>query len=347
MRKKIILCILILALCTLVCTAASAVPQNKTVKTVTDMEGRTVEIPVPLQHVITVGSVPVQNSFLLGLNEGASIMNNLPESFIKQGRWKYQYVFAPNIEGEPSIQTTNNLPNVEEIITMNPDVVFTMDKPTVDMLDKSGVPVIYLSWVNDDDVKSLMKLLGEAYNKQDNADKYLQYFDDSVNRITTTAKKIPESERKKVLYFSYKSMTVPHKIGDWWITKAGGISVSDEPRATESLQIEPEQINKWNPDIIIVSTPDEIEAILKDEKLADVTAIKNKAVYIAPMGAHTWANRGIETPLTVMWAAKTFYPETFKDLNLEKETTDFYKTFFGYDCTSDQIKEILSGKTKI
>jgi len=316
------------------------------VKKITDMEGRSVIIPVPLQHVITVGSVPVQNSFLLALGEGNTIINNLPESFKKQGRWKYQYVFAPNLDGEPSIQTTNSLPNVEEIVKMNPDVVFTMDKPTVDLLEKSGVPVVYLSWVNDDDVKSLMTLLGDAYNKQDKANSYLQYFDDTVNRISATAEKIPENERKKVLYITYKTMTIPHKIGDWWIEKAGGISVSDAPRATESLQVDAEQVNAWNPDIIIVSTPDEIDAILKDPKLADVTAIKNKAVYIAPMGAHTWANRGIETPLTVMWAAKTIYPEQFKDLDLEKETGDFYKEFFGYECTPDQIKEILSGKAK-
>lgn len=346
MAKKTLIVILVLVMCMVSCTGAYA-ESTPTVKTVTDMENRSVTIPVPLQQVITVGSVPVQNSFLFALGEGDTIINNLPDSFKKQGRWKYQYVFAPNLEGEPSIQTTNSLPNVEEIVKMNPDVVFTMDKPTVDLLDKSGIPVIYLSWVNDNDVKELMTLLGEVYNKQDAARKYLQYFDDTVNRISATAEKIPENERKKVLYITYKTLTVPHKIADWWITKAGGVSVSDAPRETESLQIDAEQVNKWNPDIIIVSTPDEIEAIQQDPKLAEVTAIKNKAVYLAPMGAHTWANRGIETPLTVMWAAKTIYPEQFKDLDLEKETTNFYKEFFGVDCTPDQITEILSGKAKI
>lgn len=284
---------------------------------------------------------------MFALGEGGTILNNLPDSFIKQGRWKYQYVFAPNLKDELSIQTTNNQPNIEEIVKMNPDVVFTMDKPTVDLMKKTSIPVIYLSWVNNDDVNQLMTLLGQVYNKRDEASKYLQYFNDTVDRISAIAEKIPVNDRKKVLYITYSSLTVPHKIGDWWITKAGGISVSDDPRATESLKVDAEQVNKWNPDIIIVSTPDEIEAIQKDPKLTDVTAIKNKAVYIAPMGAHTWANRGIETPLTVMWAAKTIYPDQFNDLDLEKETTDFYKEFFGYDCTPDQIKEILSGKVKI
>ena len=343
MMKKLLMVILILTMCAATCTVAYA-DSGANEKTITDMEGRTVTIPVPLQHVITVGSVPVQNSFLFALGEGGTIINDLPESFKKQGRWKYQYVFAPNLQGEPSIQTTNSQPNVEEIVKMNPDLVFTMDKPTVDLLEKSGVPVAYLSWVNDDDVKKLMTLLGDAYNKQDAASKYLTFFDDTVNKVSSVAKTIPDNERKKVLYITYSSMTVPHKIGDWWIEKAGGISVSNATRETESMKVDAEQINKWNPDVIIVSTPSEIDVIQNDPKLADITAIKNKAVYIPPMGAHTWANRGIETPLTVMWAAKTIYPDTFKEFDLEKETGDFYKEFFGYDCTPDQIKDILSGK---
>jgi iron complex transport system substrate-binding protein len=346
MMKKTLIVILILALSLVSCTIASSAESNTNVKKIADMAGRSVEIPVPLQHVITLGSVPVQNTFIFALDEGETIMTNLPESFKKQGRWKYQYIFAPNLEGAPTVEVTKGQPNVEEIIMMNPDVVFTMDKPTVDLLEKSGVRVIYLSWVNDNDVTQLMTLLGDAYNKQDVAQTYLQYFDTTLNKITAITEKIPENERKKVLYITYNTLTVPHKIGDWWITRAGGISVSDEERSTESLAVDYEQINKWNPDVIIISSPSDLEAIIKDPKLADVTAIKNKAIYIAPMGAHIWANRGIELPLTVMWAAKTIYPEQFKDLDLEKETSDFYKTFFGTDLTAEQIKEILSGKAK-
>ena len=64
---------------------------------------------------------------------------------------------------------------------------------------------------------------------------------------------------------------------------------------------------------------------------------------MAPMGAHTWANRTIEQPLTVLWAAKTFYPDEFKDLDLEKEVKNFYSKFFKFILSDTQVKEILSG----
>lgn len=64
MVKKILFVILILSCCMLTCTVASA-ESTQITKIVTDMEGRSVNIPVPFQHVITVGSVPVLNSFCL------------------------------------------------------------------------------------------------------------------------------------------------------------------------------------------------------------------------------------------------------------------------------------------
>lgn len=354
MDKKNVVIITAIALVLVVCAAgyslyASAhqpVSGQKT-KTIIDMEGRTVVIPSPVQKVVTIGSVPVQNSFIFALGKADTIVNGLPAKFVQQGRWKYQHIFASHLEGQPEMQSASYEPNIEEIMKAAPDVVFTMDQATVDTLDQSGLSVIYLSWVDAEEVKGLMTLMGEIYDRQDAARDYVQYFDDTIQRVNSKVGQIPENERPKVLYFQYTGMTVPHKIGDWWIMKGGGRSVTDAPRQTESLKIEPEQIVGWNPDIIIVSTPSEIGAVYNDTRLSTVNAIKNKRIYITPMGAHIWSHRGIETPLTVLWAAKLFYPDRFTDLDLELETTEFYTRFFGHTLTSDQVKEILSGKAKI
>lgn len=354
MEKKNIAIIVGVALVLVLCVAGYTVfasgnhqtaPVQKT-KTITDMMGRTITIPSPVQKVVTIGSVPVQNTFIFALGKNGTITNGLPASFIKQGRWKYQYVFAPNLKGQPGMQSSTYEPNIEEIMKAGPDVGFTMDQATVNTLDKSGINVVYLSWVDAEDVRKLMTLMGDIYDRQDLAKEYIVFFDSTTTRVGNRVAGIPDNERPKVLYFAYTTMTVPHKIGDWWITKAGGKSVTDAPRATEILKIEPEQILKWNPDVIIVATPSEIDAIYNDTRLSTVTAIKNKKVYITPMGGHIWSHRGIETPLTVLWAAKLFYPEKFTDLDLEQETLAFYQKFFGYTLTPEQVKEILSGRAK-
>lgn len=323
------------------------VSAEETTKTVTDMAGRTVEIPANIEHVITLGSVPVLNSFIIALGKGDTISNNLPESFTKQGRWKYQYVFVPQLADEPPIQVTSNQPNIEQIIDLKPDVCFTMDKATVELFKDSGIPVIYLSWVDDTDVNGLMTLLGEVFGEEEQAAAYLQYFDETVTKVKTIADTIPDSERKKVLYLNYQSLSVPHKIADWWISTAGGISVSSEPRSTESLEVGPEIVNAWNPDVIIVASQSDIDGLRNDERFAHVTAVKEGAIYNGPFGAHIWANRGIELPLMTIWTAKTIYPEKFSGIDLEQEMTDFYRQFFGYSLTSDQIAEILSGNAQV
>jgi iron complex transport system substrate-binding protein len=354
MDKKNGAIIIVVAFALVACAAGYALyasahqpVQEQKTKTITDMMGRTVVIPSPVQKAVTIGSVPVQNSFIFALGKGDTIANGLPVKFTQQGRWKYQYVFAPHLEGQPEMQSASYEPNVEEIMKAAPDVVFTMDQATVDTLDRSGLSVVYLSWVDAEDVKILMMLMGEIYDRQDAAQDYVQYFDDTIRRVDAKVGQIPEDQRLKVLYFQYTGMTVPHKIGDWWIMKGGGKSVTDAPRQTESLKIEPEQIVAWNPDIMIVSTPSEINAVYNDTRLSTVNAIRNERIYITPMGAHIWSHRGIETPLTVLWAAKLFYPDRFADLDLEQETTEFYQQFFGYSPTPGQVKEILSGKAKI
>lgn len=324
-----------------------AASQESETRIVTDMAGRDVEIPDSVESVITLGSVPVQNSFILSLGKGETIKNNLPESFLKQGRWKYQFVFIPQLADQPSIQVTTNQPNVEQIIGMNPDLCFTMDKGTVELLEDSGVPVIFLSWVDDADIQDLMTLLGDIYHEPDRAAEYLEYIDQTVNRVSAIADTIPDEERKKVLYLNYKSMTVPHKIADWWINTTGGISVSSESPGTMGIEVDPEIINAWNPDVIIVSTQSDIDGILSDEQLSEVTAVKNKAIYNGPFGAHIWANRGIELPLMTLWTGKTVYPDHYSSIDLEKETADFYQRFFDTSLTDDQIQEILSGNAKI
>ena len=354
MEKKNIALIAGIALVLVICVAGYSVyasgtqsaPVQKT-KTITDMMGRTVEIPSPVQKVVTIGSVPVQNTFIFALGKNSTIVNGLPDSFIKQGRWKYQYVFAPNLKGQPGMQSSTYEPNVEEIMKAAPDLVFTMDQATVSTLDKSGINVVYLSWIDAEDVKKLMTLMGEIYDRQGLAKEYITFFDSTTTRVGDRVSGIPDNDRPKVLYFAYTTLTVPHKIGDWWITKAGGKSVTDAPRQTDSLKIEPEQILTWNPDILIVANTGEIAAVYNDTRLSTVNAIGNKRVYITPMGAHLWSHRGIETPLTVLWAAKLFYPEKFADLDLEQETIAFYQKFFGYTLTPEQVKEVLSGKAKI
>lgn len=51
---------------------------------------------------------------------------------------------------------------------------------------------------------------------------------------------------------------------------------------------------------------------------------------------------GVDTPLTLMWAAKTVYPSKFKNVNMVQEAKTYYKKAFNVTLTTKQAKAIFN-----
>lgn len=321
--------------------SATAAPLHAE-RSVTDMAGRTVKVPDKIGRVATIGPVPVINSFVFALGEAPSIANNLPPN-LGGPRWHYQYVVAPHISKLPVIQSGAG-PSIEGVAQVAPDVVLTMDRPTVDLVQRAHAPAILLAWRQPDDVKSAMRLLGALYDKPDAAEAYCRYFDATLAKVGARIDALPDDKRPRVLYGSLKRLTQPHRIAEWWITKAGGRSVTDDGRTGEAYNFSLEQVLRWNPEVIIVSTSDEIASAYADPRLASVSAIKSHRVYTVPMGVHVWGNRTVEQPLTVLWAAKMIHPDLFGDIVLADEVRAFYANFFKTKLSDDDIDIILAGR---
>jgi iron complex transport system substrate-binding protein len=311
-------------------------------RSVTDMAGRTVQLPVRIERVVTLGSLPVLNSFVFTMGEARTIQNGLAD-FGKSPHWKYQTVFAPHLARLPTMQQPNREPNLEAILLAAPDVVLTMHRASVDLLKATGIPTVFLAWREPEDVKACMTLLGEVFGKPDVAARYRRYFDDTLARVAAPLRAVPASARPRVLYLHPETLTQPRLIAEWWIPAAGGISLTNDGRTAESRTFTLEQVIHWDPDILIVTGPKDVAALAADTSLKQLRAVRQRRVYVVPVGAHTWANRTAEQPLTVLWAARTFHPERFPLLDLAAEVKTFYREFFGHELAPAQIAEMLSG----
>ncbi len=310
---------------------------------VVDMAGRSVSVADHIGKVVTLGPVPVINSFVFAFGEASTIVNGLPPNFRTSSRWKYQEVFAPGLALKPPVQVAEGGPMVEDIIDLAPDVVLTMSMDSVEALQQLGVPVLYLAWRAPDDVKTVMSLLGELFGKPAVAKRYDDYFDHMIDRVGRSVAALPPADRPRVLYCDLARLTQPHLIAEWWIDKAGGRSVTSDGRAVESTSFSLEQLLAWDPQVLIVGDPRAIGAAYADPRLQSVSAIRNHRVFAAPNGAHLWANRTIEQPLTVLWAAQLFYPQLFDRAEVERQVSDFYALFFGVRLRPDQVADILAG----
>lgn len=312
-------------------------------RTITDMAGRSVVIADRVERVATIGPVPVLNSFVFALGEAKSLVNGLPPN-LSGPRWRMQYLVDPDIAQRPVLQGGGGAPLLEGLLETNPDVVLTMDRQTIDLVARAHTPAIFLAWRQPEDVKTVMRLLGQIYGKAEAAEAYCNYFDITLGNISSRLARQP-AQRPRVLYASLKRMTQPHLIAEWWITKAGGRSVTEGERATEALTFSREQLLAWDPEVMILSSAAEVAEAYADPRLGTVSAIRNHRVAAIPTGVHLWGNRTVEEPLTVLWAAQLIHPDLFKDWDIRDEVAAFYASFFKTPLTKQQVDDMLRGRS--
>jgi iron complex transport system substrate-binding protein len=345
MRKKRRIILIVLATAILLAGAlgsGQSAAASAAMRTVTDMAGRTVKVPDKVEKIGTFGSVGVLNAFVELMGAGHKICNEMPAAFTKNDSWKMQYEFAPQIKGAPLFESGDYETQIETVLKTKPDVCFTMTKSTAERLEKNGVSAIYLEWSELDDVKKAVTLMGEVLNEQDIANDYIKYFDEKVAKAKDLTKGI--GTKKTVLYGIIPTLRQPHRIAEWWITQAGGLSVTDDDRKEDVLTYSIENLLAWNPQVMLFTAKSQIAEVLADSRFANIRAVKDKQFYVLPTVAHIWGNRTVEQPLTIFWTMNKLYPDVMNRDELTKEIRYFYSHFFHYDMNDGQITEIIDGK---
>lgn len=310
---------------------------------VTDMAGRTLVLPAAVERVATVGSVPVINGYLMALGAADRIVNGLPARFTAAGRWQLHLRLAPHLAGQPVLQgQAGTEVNLEDLMQLAPDAVITMDRASIRALDMANIPVVYLEWATESDIHRNLRMLGCILDRAKQSEDYLAYFDATLQGVRQAVDAVPAQQRPKVLYFNPHTMTTPLAIANWWITQAGGQSMTQDWATGGNAQYTHERLLQWDPNVLIVNSPDQMQAIYRDERFSRLSAVKHRRVHVTPMGSHLWGQRTIEQPLTVLWAASLIHPALFPQDELAQETKTFYRRFFGYALSDAEVGAILS-----
>lgn len=319
---------------------AAAEPQEPQTRTITDMAGRTVELPVNIESVATFGSVGVLNAFVECMGKGDLIASDMPANFTKNDKWAMQYQFAPQMKGKPVLETADGI-DMEATMALAPDVCITMMEDMAQQLEEAGISAIVLTWNDTEDVKKAVDLMGEVFGVQDRADEYNAYFDEMVKKAADRTAGLSDADRLKVIYGDVESLTNPHIISEWWLTAAGGDSVTEETHQKNSLEYTMEELLAWQPQVIFSSNTD-VDAIYADANIADLPAVKDQRVYVVPTVAHVCGNRTVEQPLTVLWAMNKMYPELYSESELAEDITYFYEHFFNYKMSDAEVDAIIN-----
>ena len=61
-----------------------------------------------------------------------------------------------------------------------------------------------------------------------------------------------------------------------------------------------------------------------------------------PLGAYRSFTPGADTPMTLMWLAKTVYPDLFEDVDMTEEVENYYKEVYNIELTDDQVAQMYT-----
>lgn len=173
--------------------------------------------------------------------------------------------------------------------------------------------------------------------------RYLKYFNDKLAEAETLTASLAPERRPTVLYGNPLQFSQPHQIAEWWIERAGGRSVTAGSPVRSGLRYGLEDLLAWNPEVMILMNPKDAEEMTRTEGFEELKAVKNRAFHYIPTVAHTWGNRTVEQPLTVLWAMSKLHPDLMPRSRLAEEIRYFYRTFVLYELSDEQLAAIIDG----
>ncbi|NTW70788.1 MAG: ABC transporter substrate-binding protein [Eubacteriaceae bacterium] len=246
--------------------------------------------------------------------------------------------------------------NIEELIKADPDVVFVRsdtasNEQEMKKISELGIPAVCADYTNMEEQIQAVEIIGKVCGGDavKKAEAYTKYYRKCIALAEERTKNLSAEEKIKVYHSVNEAVRTDSEdsLSADWMESAGviNVSVDKELNLVENKNYASlEQIFIWDPEVIIANEEGVANYILTDSKWKGLDAVNNRTVYQMPVGISRWGHPGsIETPLAILWLDKTLYPDLFKDIDLYKETKNFYKTFFSYTLSDQDVKDILSG----
>lgn len=327
---------------------------------VVDHAGNQVEVPNKIERVV-IDQIPILSTYMAYFKGSAPHIVGYSGSFKETISETALKNIAPELlESSDTVYAQSDL-NIEEIIKLKPDVIFynANNKEHAQILASSGIPSIGFATVGADSpadpierYKQWLMLLEEVFGEKGKMDGFIEAGDKIVIDVKNRIENIPENKRPSSMILYKLIDGVPQVsgkgvFGDYWLQHLGVKNVAEEAKGF--AQVSFEQIYKWNPQILFINGPgllklnrqDVIENKVEGIDFSTIQAVKDERVYNTTLGMWNWFTPNPDAPLVLAWLACNTYPEEFSDYPLETVIRDYYKNFYGYEITDEEMEGML------
>lgn len=367
MNRKIIsllLCMTLLALALSGCSSANTEPANEALAstiTITDDNDNVVILPSDINRVVVTDIYPFASILTIFLGSAEKLVGVHPVCLSAAKSGLLGELFPEILDADTSFMTSNNL-NIEQLLKLNPDLVFYNASNSVlgDTLTKAGITAVAISvnkWDYDviETYDQWISMLGQIFpERAEISEKVSTYSKEVYDSIQKTVSKVEDADKKKILFlFKYDKTTMITSgkkfFGQYWCDAVGGINVGavvKEENANAVINME--QVYEWNPDVIFITnfTSSQAEDLYNNKIGGDdwssVAAVKNGDVYKLPLGSYRSYTPGADTPVSLLWMAQKVYPQLFADVDMVKQVKDYYMNLYGVELTDEQVNRMYN-----
>ena len=322
-------------------------------KNITDMIGRSVEIPASVNNVVATSPPMTTVLYMIAPDKLKAVNFQWTDDELKYV--PSQYANYPVVGGWYGTQDGS----YEEFIAAEPDLIIESideggdgDMSTVEeRQEKFGtIPVVAVKDTTDvEKIGESILFMGEIVGAQDKANELNDFNNKYLDIVHEKSAQLSDSDKKTVYYAQGDDglQTNPsHSTHGQLIDLIGGVNVADslnQGNTTTSVQVSMEQVISWNPDVIITNDAEFYAKVYSDSNWGKLDAVKNKEVYLSPQSPFKWFDRpvGANMIIGVPWTAKVIYPDQYKDIDMVGATQEFYSNFYHIDLSNEDAKQML------
>lgn len=331
----------------------------ETTRQIVDLADRKVTVSTKPRRVATMQGPTYEMVFTLGAKDQiALVRDDHPKAYPLARLTNPDIVNYPTLDGVGPDASVN----VEEFLNHDVDlVVYWNIEQELEKFDSAGIPAIVVNWSSFEptnldeyvgDIKKQLFVLADALGGEapERYKEWESYYDKTVDFIRSRVSQLKEEEYPKVYWGNTRGTnllsTFPMNPREFEIALCGGKLVSVE-KGGQFPEITKEQLLGWKPDAIIVDNhgrnPEEIINELKTgNDWSSLPAVKNDRIYRIPSGVF-FLDKGTSRPVFYYWLAKELHPDLFQDVDLVEELKYYFSTFYNYDLSTEEAKNVLAG----
>lgn len=304
----------------------------------TDSAGRRVILPDHINRAMAADASAEVLIFVLAPDKLVGWVQ--PPTGALPPKVKHLPVTGPIADPGAAAAITRLKPDVViDVGDINPDRAAFADQVT----QATGTPYILLDG-SFDRMATMLRVAGRLFDATDRGDDLAGSAEHAINALRGHLLIDPPVNRPRIYYGRGASGLEPALPGSpaaAAIENAGAINVATLPGAGAPGAVTRQQIEQWNPDVIIAESPAFYGALLHDPGWRALAAVRNKRVYLEPVTPFGWIDDppGINRLIGLYWLSVLLYPNANQN-DVRSLAQDFYSKFYDITLTDQQIEAI-------